>query len=180
MIVECVLPQKLGLIFICISVVICKLMMLRPCGDCWNDWCADIRVCFPCRMTAVCPSESSPDGAVAAARAADSRGSGATSTAASVSASPAAPLDAHADSVQAPAGGSAAIANVHRFYRWSQQDSSDINTDDEGTSARRLTPLERLNLDMCQDERCYAVLLMFVLNSIRCLSLRLITGWSES
>uniref|UniRef100_H3CM17 NIM1 serine/threonine protein kinase n=1 Tax=Tetraodon nigroviridis TaxID=99883 RepID=H3CM17_TETNG len=56
-------------------------------------------------------------------------------------------------SVQASAGGGAVIAGVQMIQRWSHQDSSDINTDDEGTSVRRLTPLERLNLDMCQDER---------------------------
>ncbi|XP_019908402.2 serine/threonine-protein kinase NIM1 [Esox lucius] len=40
-----------------------------------------------------------------------------------------------------------------RYARWSRQDSSDIATDDEGAPARRLTPLERLNLEMCQDDR---------------------------
>ncbi|KAJ7993932.1 hypothetical protein DPEC_G00259810 [Dallia pectoralis] len=40
-----------------------------------------------------------------------------------------------------------------RYARWSRQDSSDLATDDEGAPARRLTPLERLNLDMCQDDR---------------------------
>ncbi|KAL0979106.1 hypothetical protein UPYG_G00180620 [Umbra pygmaea] len=40
-----------------------------------------------------------------------------------------------------------------RYARWSRQDSLDIATDDEGASARRLTALERLNLEMCQDER---------------------------
>lgn len=33
------------------------------------------------------------------------------------------------------------------------QDDSDVFTDDEGVSDRRLTPLEQLNLDMCQDDR---------------------------
>lgn len=99
-------------------------------------------------MTAVRPSEGSPDGAQAAAGTADSGGSGAASTAAEEPPRP--------DARGAPGGGggSAAIGGVQRFNRWSQQDSSDINTDDEGTSVRRLTPLERLNLDMCQDERC--------------------------
>lgn len=130
------LLQKLGLIFVCIG----KRMMLRPCGYCCNVVCA-----LPCRMTAVRPSESSPDGAQAAAGTADSGGSGAASTAA----------EPRPDARGAPGGGaSAAIAGVQRFNRWSHQDSSDINTDDEGTSLRRLTPLERLNLDMCQDERC--------------------------
>ncbi|CAF95679.1 unnamed protein product, partial [Tetraodon nigroviridis] len=100
-------------------------------------------------MTAVCPSESSPEGA----QAADSRGSGATSAAASASPSAPEAVDSHGDSVQASAGGGAVIAGVQMIQRWSHQDSSDINTDDEGTSVRRLTPLERLNLDMCQDER---------------------------
>lgn len=40
-----------------------------------------------------------------------------------------------------------------RYARWSRQDSSDIATDDEAVPARQLTPLERLNLDMCQDDR---------------------------
>lgn len=98
-------------------------------------------------MTAVCPSESSPDGAEAAAGAADSRGSGVAGTTASTSASAAEAADCNGGSVQAD------VAGVQRFNRWSQQDSSDINTDDEGASVRRLTPLQRLNLDMCQDER---------------------------
>uniref|UniRef100_A0A671UXG3 NIM1 serine/threonine protein kinase a n=1 Tax=Sparus aurata TaxID=8175 RepID=A0A671UXG3_SPAAU len=46
-----------------------------------------------------------------------------------------------------------AVVAGQRYSRWSRQDSSDINTDDEGATIRRLTPLERLNLDMCQDER---------------------------
>uniref|UniRef100_A0A8C9WYR3 NIM1 serine/threonine protein kinase n=1 Tax=Sander lucioperca TaxID=283035 RepID=A0A8C9WYR3_SANLU len=45
------------------------------------------------------------------------------------------------------------VPGGQRYTRWSRQDSSDINTDDEGATIRRLTPLERLNLDMCQDER---------------------------
>ncbi|KAL4630075.1 serine/threonine-protein kinase NIM1 [Arapaima gigas] len=40
-----------------------------------------------------------------------------------------------------------------RCTRWSQQDSLDICTDDESGPPRRLTPLEKLNLDMCQDEK---------------------------
>lgn len=98
-------------------------------------------------MTAVCPSESSPEGAEAAARTADTRGS-----AANIPAS-AAEADSHGDSVHASVGGTAVNASVQGFNRWSQQDSSDINTDDEGTGVRRLTPLERLHFDMCQDER---------------------------
>lgn len=100
-------------------------------------------------MTAVCPSESSPEGAEAAARTADSR----AGTAASTSASAAEAVDSNGGSVQASVGGTAVTAGVPNFNRWSHQDSSDINTDDEGASVRRLTPLERLNLDMCQDER---------------------------
>ncbi|TNM89880.1 hypothetical protein fugu_004114 [Takifugu bimaculatus] len=99
-------------------------------------------------MTAVCPSESSPEGAEAAAR----TGSRAA-TAAGISASAAEAVDSNGGSVQASVGSTAVIAGVPRFNRWSHQDSSDINTDDEGASVRRLTPLERLNLDMCQDER---------------------------
>ncbi|XP_063043090.1 serine/threonine-protein kinase NIM1 [Engraulis encrasicolus] len=47
-----------------------------------------------------------------------------------------------------------------RYARWSRQDSSDICTDDEGGGGgggggtlRRLSPLEKLNLDMCQDDK---------------------------
>ncbi|XP_034026444.1 serine/threonine-protein kinase NIM1 isoform X2 [Thalassophryne amazonica] len=83
-------------------------------------------------MTAVCPPDSSPEEPPAGAAAA---GNTRSST-----------------SGESP-GGSAGVACVQRFNRWSHQDSSDINTDDEGASIRRLTPLERLNLDMCQDER---------------------------
>uniref|UniRef100_A0A672ZJN8 NIM1 serine/threonine protein kinase n=1 Tax=Sphaeramia orbicularis TaxID=375764 RepID=A0A672ZJN8_9TELE len=50
-------------------------------------------------------------------------------------------------------GGTAGVTGGQRYTRWSRQDSSDINTDDEGATIRRLTPLEKLNLDMCQDER---------------------------
>lgn len=52
-------------------------------------------------------------------------------------------------------GGSLGVSAVgpQRYARWSRQDSSDICTDDEGTQPRRLTPLEKLNLDMCQDEK---------------------------
>lgn len=116
---------------------------------CYNIvWCADVNIDIPCRMTAVCPSESSPEGAEAAAR----TGSGA-GTAASISVSAAEAVDSNGGSVQASMGSAAVIAGVPRLNRWSHQDSSDINTDDEGASVRRLTPLERLNLDMCQDER---------------------------
>lgn len=40
-----------------------------------------------------------------------------------------------------------------RYSRCTGQGSSDVCTDDEGVPERRLTPLERLNLDMCQDNR---------------------------
>ncbi|XP_035234895.1 serine/threonine-protein kinase NIM1 [Anguilla anguilla] len=42
-----------------------------------------------------------------------------------------------------------------RYARWSRQDSLDVATDEEegGAPRRRLSPLERLNLDMCQDEK---------------------------
>lgn len=81
-------------------------------------------------MTAVCPLDSSPGGAGAGA--AESR-------------------ESNGDSSGGSMGGTGAVAGAHRYTRWSRQDSSDINTDDEGVAAR--TPLERLNLEMCQDER---------------------------
>lgn len=40
-----------------------------------------------------------------------------------------------------------------RHSRCTGQDSSDVLTDDEGVPERRRTPLEQLNLDMCQDDR---------------------------
>ncbi|KAK2840552.1 hypothetical protein Q7C36_012131 [Tachysurus vachellii] len=40
-----------------------------------------------------------------------------------------------------------------RYSRCTGQDGSDVFTDDEGVPERRLTPLEQLNLDMCQDDR---------------------------
>lgn len=104
-------------------------------------------------MTAVCPSESSPEGAGAGASTAGSRGTGAQATAGSISVSGAETGESNGDSVGGSAGGKAAGTGVQKYNRWSQQDSSDINTDDEGAAVRRLTPLERLNLDMCQDER---------------------------
>ncbi|XP_036954593.1 serine/threonine-protein kinase NIM1 [Acanthopagrus latus] len=103
-------------------------------------------------MTAVCPSESSPEGAEAGAGTAGSRASGAAGTAGSISVSGAESRDSNGDSVGGSIGGTAVVAG-QRYSRWSRQDSSDINTDDEGATIRRLTPLERLNLDMCQDER---------------------------
>lgn len=123
--------------------------MLLQTGWCYNVfWCADVHIYIPCRMTAVCPSESSPEGAEAAARTGSRTG-----TASSISPSAAEAVDSNGGSVQASVGGTAVIAGVPGFNRWSHQDSSDIITDDEGASVRRLTPLERLNLDMCQDER---------------------------
>lgn len=44
-------------------------------------------------------------------------------------------------------------ANPQRSSRCTGQDSSDVFTDDEGVPERRRTPLEQLNLDMCQDDR---------------------------
>lgn len=104
-------------------------------------------------MTAVCPSESSPEGAEAGAGTAGSRGSGAAGTAGSISVSGAETGESNGDSVGGSIGGTAMVSGGQRYSRWSRQDSSDINTDDEGATIRRLTPLERLNLDMCQDER---------------------------
>ncbi|XP_067088010.1 serine/threonine-protein kinase NIM1 [Osmerus mordax] len=49
--------------------------------------------------------------------------------------------------------GASGGAGGQRGPGWSRQDSSDIHTDEEGAPTRRLTPLERLNLDMCQDDR---------------------------
>lgn len=116
---------------------------------------------FPCRMTAVCPSDSGREGvgagavagAAAGAGAAASRGAGPPAATGSLSVSGGESGESTADSVRGSNGDSAVVAGVHRHSRWSRQDSSDINTDDEGACIRRLTPLERLNLDMCQDER---------------------------
>lgn len=108
-------------------------------------------------MTAVCPSESSPEGVGASAgsgaAAAACRGAGPPAATGSISVSGAESGESTAESVRGSNGDSAVGAGVHRHSRWSRQDSSDINTDDEGACIRRLTPLERLNLDMCQDER---------------------------
>ncbi|XP_051964952.1 serine/threonine-protein kinase NIM1-like [Xyrauchen texanus] len=49
-------------------------------------------------------------------------------------------------------GVSAVATGPQRYARWSRLDSSNICTDNEGTQSCRLTPLEKLNLDMCQDE----------------------------
>ncbi|KAM3611681.1 uncharacterized protein V6R79_022510 [Siganus canaliculatus] len=104
-------------------------------------------------MTAVCPSESSPDGAEAGAATAGSRVSGAAGTTESFSVSGTKSGDSNGESVGSSIGGTVLVSGGQRYTRWSRQDSSDINTDDEGATVRRLTPLERLNLDMCQDER---------------------------
>uniref|UniRef100_UPI0037E75215 serine/threonine-protein kinase NIM1 n=1 Tax=Semicossyphus pulcher TaxID=241346 RepID=UPI0037E75215 len=105
-------------------------------------------------MTAVCPSESTREGAEAGAGTAGSRGSGAAGNTRSISVSGAETSNgSNGDSVRGSAGGSAVVTGGQRYSRWSRQDSSDINTDDEGATIRRLTPLERLNLDMCQDDR---------------------------
>ncbi|TDH12818.1 hypothetical protein EPR50_G00052010 [Perca flavescens] len=104
-------------------------------------------------MTAVCPFESSPEGAEAGAGTAGSRGPGVAGTGGSISVSGAETGESNVDSVGGSVRGTAVVTGGQRYPRWSRQDSSDINTDDEGATIRRLTPLERLNLDMCQDER---------------------------
>ncbi|XP_032371992.1 serine/threonine-protein kinase NIM1 [Etheostoma spectabile] len=104
-------------------------------------------------MTAVCPFDSSPEGAEAGAGTAGSRVPGVAGTGGSISVSGAETGESNGDSVGGSVRGTAGVAGGHRYTRWSRQDSSDINTDDEGATVRRLTPLERLNLDMCQDER---------------------------
>lgn len=104
-------------------------------------------------MTAVCPSESSPEGDESGAGTTGSRGSGAAGTAGNSSVSGAETGESNGDSIRGSVGGTVAVTGGQRYTRWSRQDSSDINTDDEGASVRRLTPLERLNLDMCQDDR---------------------------
>ncbi|XP_029999636.1 serine/threonine-protein kinase NIM1 [Sphaeramia orbicularis] len=101
-------------------------------------------------MTAVCPSESSPEGAETGTRTTGSRGSGAAGTTGSSSADTG---ESNGESAGGSIGGTAGVTGGQRYTRWSRQDSSDINTDDEGATIRRLTPLEKLNLDMCQDER---------------------------
>uniref|UniRef100_A0A3B4BG91 non-specific serine/threonine protein kinase n=1 Tax=Periophthalmus magnuspinnatus TaxID=409849 RepID=A0A3B4BG91_9GOBI len=97
-------------------------------------------------MTAVCPVDNSPEEAESTTKASrESRPSGSSSVTGTDT------VDSNGDSVQGST--KAAGGAVHRYSRCSQQDSSDINTDDEGATVRRLTPLERLNLDMCQDDR---------------------------
>nr|XP_057926449.1 serine/threonine-protein kinase NIM1 isoform X2 [Doryrhamphus excisus] len=97
-------------------------------------------------MTAICPPESSPEEAEAGAGAA-----GATAGDSSVSGVDTG--ESNEDFTVGSVGATAGVAHGQRYARCSTQDSSDINTDDEGTTVRRLTPLERLNLDMCQDDR---------------------------
>lgn len=107
-------------------------------------------------MTAVCPVDSSPEEAESATSKTSraSRESGAARTEWSSSASGPDTGDLNGDSVDGSVfGGTAGVGTGQRYSRCSRQDSSDINTDDEGATVRRLTPLERLNLDMCQDER---------------------------
>ncbi|TRZ01384.1 hypothetical protein DNTS_033769 [Danionella cerebrum] len=50
-----------------------------------------------------------------------------------------------------PAGG--VSAGAQPYARWSRQDSSELCPEDESPPGRKLTPLEKLNLDMCQDEK---------------------------
>ncbi|XP_038868914.1 serine/threonine-protein kinase NIM1-like [Salvelinus namaycush] len=76
-------------------------------------------------MTAVCPAGVGPAGATVGC----SRGSG-------------------AGVLTGSTGG-----QDKRYARWSRLESSDITADDEGVPGHRVTPLERLNLDMCQDDR---------------------------
>ncbi|XP_054630827.1 serine/threonine-protein kinase NIM1 [Dunckerocampus dactyliophorus] len=97
-------------------------------------------------MTAICPSESSPEEAEA--------GAGATgATAGDNSVSGVDTGESNEDFAVGSVAATAGVAHGQRYARCSTQDSSDINTDDEGATVRRLTPLERLNLDMCQDDR---------------------------
>ncbi|MEQ2157402.1 Serine/threonine-protein kinase NIM1 [Goodea atripinnis] len=95
-------------------------------------------------MTAVCPSDGRPDGAQA--------GTGTAGTTGNSSVSGADSRESNGDSVGGSTVGKVVVSGGQRYTRWSRQDSSDINTDDEGATVRQLTPLERLNLDMCQDE----------------------------
>lgn len=117
-------------------------------------------------MTAVYPSESSPDGAEAGTQTAGSKGSGAGGTTGTSSVTGVKSADSHGDSIRGSIGSTvASTSSSQRNARWSRQDSSDINTDDEGATVRRLTPLERLNLDMCQDERygdCKLLVIFFI------------------
>ncbi|KAM8866661.1 serine/threonine-protein kinase NIM1 [Synchiropus picturatus] len=103
-------------------------------------------------MTAVCPAESSPEEAETGGGTAGSKGSGAP-VGSRVGTGARADTRESSDSAGDSVSGTSGPTGGSRFTRWSRQDSSDINTDDEGAIVRRLTPLERLNLDMCQDER---------------------------
>ncbi|XP_037536258.1 serine/threonine-protein kinase NIM1 [Nematolebias whitei] len=93
-------------------------------------------------MTDVCPSESNPNGTEAQA--------GTTGVISNSSVTAADGRGSNRDSVGSTSSGTVAVTG---YQRLSRQDSSDINTDDEGATVRHLTALERLNLDMCQDER---------------------------
>ncbi|KAF7665352.1 hypothetical protein LDENG_00146030 [Lucifuga dentata] len=104
-------------------------------------------------MTAVCPSESSPDGNEAGATTAGSRDTGTAGTNGCSWVSAAGTSESTGDSAGGSIGGTTGVIGGQRYTRWNRQDSSDINTDDEGTVIRHLTPLEKLNLDMCQDDR---------------------------
>ncbi|XP_077571809.1 serine/threonine-protein kinase NIM1-like [Stigmatopora nigra] len=99
-------------------------------------------------MTAVCPSESSPEGAEAGAGAAGAAGATGNDSISAVDT-----RESNVDFAEGSFGSTAVVARSQRYTCCSTQDSSDINTDDEGANIRRLTPLEKLNLDMCQDER---------------------------
>uniref|UniRef100_A0A8C6ULC1 non-specific serine/threonine protein kinase n=1 Tax=Neogobius melanostomus TaxID=47308 RepID=A0A8C6ULC1_9GOBI len=102
-------------------------------------------------MTAVCPLDSSPEeGETARA----SRECGAARAEPDSFTSGRDTVDSNGGSVDGSVvGGTAGVGAGQEYSRYSRQDSSDINTDDEGAAVRRLTPLERLNLDMCQDDR---------------------------
>lgn len=91
-------------------------------------------------MTAVCLFESNPDGTEAQAG----------TTGATGNSSAADGRGSNRDAVGNTSGSTVVVTGYQRLNR---QDSSDINTDDEGVNVRHLTALEKLNLDMCQDER---------------------------
>lgn len=52
-----------------------------------------------------------------------------------------------------PASTTALVSRPQRRPAGAAQDCSDAPTDEEGPPRRRLTPLEQLNLEMCQDDR---------------------------
>jgi len=78
-------------------------------------------------MTAVCPSESSPEGAEA--------GAGTAANAGNSSVSGTDSRESNRDSVGSSSGGTVVVTSGQRYSRWSRQDSSDINTDDEAPCA---------------------------------------------